>query len=70
MRIGDYYYVYFDHYAAPHYYGAVRSKDLLSWEDRSKEMSFPPGHRHGTIFSVTRAELDKLRSWQSPANPP
>ena len=44
--------VYFDHFAEPQHYGAVRSKDLKVWEDCSKEMSFPPGHRHGTVLRV------------------
>ena len=50
IKIKDEYLVYFDHYAQPHYYGAVRSKDLRHWEDCSKEMSFPKGHRHGTVL--------------------
>jgi beta-xylosidase len=53
IKIKDEYLVYFDHYAQPHYYGAVRSKDLKRWEDCSKEMSFPPGHRHGTVVQVS-----------------
>ncbi|HEY9176002.1 MAG TPA: glycoside hydrolase family 43 protein [Verrucomicrobiae bacterium] len=52
IKIKDEYLVYFDHYTNPHYYGAVRSKDLKRWEDCSKEMNFPPGHRHGTVVQV------------------
>jgi beta-xylosidase len=52
IKIGQEWLVYFDHYAAPHYYGAVRSRDLKAWEDCSKEMQFPPGHRHGTILRI------------------
>ena len=52
IKIKDQYLVYFDHYAQPHYYGAVRSKDLQHWEDCSKEMSFPQGHRHGTVLRI------------------
>jgi beta-xylosidase len=52
IRIKDEYLVYFDHYAKPHYYGARRSKDLRHWEDCSKEMSFPAGHRHGTVLRI------------------
>ncbi len=53
IKIKDEYLVYFDHYTKPHYYGAARSRDLKRWEDCSKEMSFPPGHRHGTVVRVT-----------------
>jgi hypothetical protein len=53
MKIADEYIVYFDHYARPHYYGAVRSRDLKTWEDCSKEVAFPPGHRHGTVIRIS-----------------
>jgi hypothetical protein len=53
IKIGDSYFVYFDHYADPHFYGAMRSKDLQNWEDCSKEMTFPVGHRHGTVLRVS-----------------
>lgn len=53
IKIGNEYLVYFDHYAQPQYYGAVRSQDLRKWEDCSREMSFPKGHRHGTVLRVS-----------------
>jgi hypothetical protein len=52
--------VYFDHYGAPPYYGATRSKDLLHWEDCSKEMSFPRGQRHGTVIEINRKVAERL----------
>ena len=60
IRIKDEYLVYFDHYAAPHYYGAARSKDLQHWEECSKEMSFPAGHRHGTVLTVPNHIAQRL----------
>ncbi len=48
IRIGDEYLIYFDHYVKPPYYGALRSKDLVHWEDVSKQVHFPQGTRHGT----------------------
>jgi hypothetical protein len=62
IRIGEWLYVYFDHYAAPHYYGAVRSKDLKTWEDVSKQMSFPPDHRHGTVVRIPPEITVRLRA--------
>lgn len=53
LKIGDTWFCYFDHYASPHYYGAVRSKDLKHWEDCSKEMKFPADYRHGTAIKVS-----------------
>jgi len=60
IKIRDEYLVYFDHYAPPHYYGAVRSKDLRHWEDCSKELSFPKGHRHGTVLRISSRVADRL----------
>jgi beta-xylosidase len=62
VRIKDEYLVYFDHYAQPQYYGAVRSKDLKQWEDCSREMTFPPGHRHGTVLRIPEALARQLQA--------
>jgi hypothetical protein len=64
IRIKDEYLVYFDHYAEPHYYGAVRSKDLQRWEDCSKEMSFPAGHRHGRVLKISSRIARRLLAMQ------
>lgn len=62
IKIGKYYYVYFDHYTKPHYYGAYRSTDLKSWEDVSSTISFPKGMRHGSIIKITRKQAKKLEN--------
>jgi len=59
LKIGDYLYVYFDKYL-DHCYGAVRSKDGVTWEDVSAQIIFPEGTRHGTAFTVTEKILDRL----------
>ena len=59
LQVGDYVYVYFDKYRN-HKYGAVRSKDMVNWEDVSDQISFPSGTRHGTAFPVTKAVFEKL----------
>ena len=51
--------VYFDKYR-DHKYGAVQSQDLINWTDISDKISLPKGIRHGSIFKVTRTELDRL----------
>ena len=61
LKVGAEYLVYFDHYASPHYYGAVRSKDLAHWEDCSSLMAFPKDHRHGTALHVSPTILEGLR---------
>ena len=57
LKIGDTWFCYFDHYTGDggHYYGAVRSKDLKTWEDCSQEMKFPAGHHHGTVIEIDEA---------------
>ena len=61
LQVGDYMYVYFDKYRE-HKYGAVRSTDLIHWEDVSDSISFPKGTRHGTAFTVDKEVLEKLLS--------
>jgi beta-galactosidase len=51
LEVGEYVYVYFDKYMN-HQYGAVRSKNMLDWEDVSDQVSFPEGVRHGTAFKI------------------
>lgn len=59
IRIGDYYVVYFDCYM-DHHYGAVRSRDLKTWEDATPLLSFPEGVRHGTVLRVPRSVVKRL----------
>ncbi len=58
-RIGKYWFLYFDDYAKGGY-GALRSTDLVEWQDISSDMSFPRGIRHGTILSVPRERVKHL----------
>lgn len=59
LQVGEYVYVYFDKYMEGRY-GAIRSKDMKSWEDVSDQVSFPVGIRHGTAFKVDRSVLEGL----------
>lgn len=52
--------VYFDKYRE-HAYGAVASTDLKTWTDASDKVSFPKGARHGTVLTISQAELNKLK---------
>jgi len=60
IRTGDEFLIYFDHYVAPQYYGAVRSRDLIHWEDVSQKVHFPQGARHGTVVQVSEDVVAKL----------
>lgn len=59
LQVGEYVYVYFDKYRDKKY-GAVRSKDMIHWEDVSDQVSFPQGIRHGTAFSVPESVFEQL----------
>lgn len=59
LKTKDSWIVYFDQYI-DHRMGAVRSKDLVNWEDISDQIYFPDGTRHGTVFTVTKEEFEKL----------
>jgi len=51
-RIGDEWWIYFDHYARPQRCGALRTRDWKSFEDMTEEVAFPPDHRHGTVVRI------------------
>jgi Glycosyl hydrolases family 43 len=59
IKIGGQWIVYFDKYR-DRQYGAVTSTDLIKWEDISDKIRMPQGIRHGSIFTVTKNELETL----------
>jgi hypothetical protein len=63
-KVGAEWVLYYDEYTR-HKMGAVKSSDLITWEDVSDQLSFPEGSRHGTIFMVNRKILDRLLDYQS-----
>jgi hypothetical protein len=60
LRIGEDYVVFYDCYREGHY-GAMRSKDLKTWEDVSTQIAIPRGARHGTIIRVPESVIAPLR---------
>jgi beta-xylosidase len=60
IKIGGWWHVYFDRYR-DHEYGAVRSKDLVHWEDIGDQLVMPAGIRHGTVLRVPRVIVDGLK---------
>lgn len=59
VKVGNEWVVYFDKYR-DHKYGAIASTDLKNWQEVSEKISLPPGIRHGTIFTITKTELEPL----------
>ncbi len=57
VKMGERWIVYFDKYME-HQYGAVTSTDLVNWTDISDKIEMPKGIRHGTVFMITKDELN------------
>lgn len=51
--------IYYDSYRLKRY-GAMRTADFKTFTDISDSISVPKGHKHGTIFKVTRKQLNLL----------
>ncbi len=62
IALGGEFYIYFDHYLRPQYYGAVKSADLEHWQDISSQVSFPRGARHGTVLKVPEDVVRNLQN--------
>lgn len=60
LQVGEYVYVYFDKYTE-NVFGAIRSKDMVHWEDVSEQVRFPEDMRHGTAFTVKERVLTGLK---------
>jgi beta-xylosidase len=66
LQVGADVIVYYDAYTSKHY-GALRSRDLVNWEDVTKQMHFPDEGtplrmRHGTAIAVPAALVKSLRA--------
>ncbi len=59
LKVGDAWLVYFDEYTRKRY-GAMRTRDFLTWEDVSDAVRFPNGARHGTTLTVSRSVVAAL----------
>jgi hypothetical protein len=68
IQIGDYKLVYFDCYR-DHHYGAMRSKDMKTWQDITDQLSMPPGIRHGTVIAVSAQVMTSLAAASPAPNP-
>lgn len=59
-KIGDDYMIYFDMYQEK-IYGAMKTKDFVSFEDITGSVSLPEGHKHGTIVNVPQSIIENLK---------
>lgn len=55
------YLIYYDQYKDK-IYGAMKTTDFKSFTDYTKLVNVPEGHKHGTIFMVSKKTLNRLIS--------
>lgn len=61
-RIGEEWWIYFDHYTKPQGYGAIRTRDWKTFEDVSDQVSFPADHRHGAVVKISEELAKRLQA--------
>ncbi len=59
IKIGKNWHLYFDKYRLRKY-GLLVSTDLTTWIDKSDDLEYPDGLRHGTVFKVSEKNLNRL----------
>lgn len=59
VKVGDDWLIYYDSYGDKTYRG-VKTRDFKRFTEVTDQMSFPEGLKHGTVFAVTRAQLEHL----------
>ncbi|MES2647029.1 MAG: glycoside hydrolase family 43 protein [Bacteroidota bacterium] len=62
-KVKDGYLVYYDQYKDK-IYGAMKTKDFVSFTDITRQVSVPEGHKHGTIFLVDKKTMKGLLQMQ------
>ena len=58
-KVGDWWYIYYDSYRYK-IYGAHRTKDFKVFQDQTGTVSFPVGHKHGTVFMADERLVEGL----------
>ncbi|MBS1503324.1 MAG: glycoside hydrolase family 43 protein [Bacteroidetes bacterium] len=59
-KAGEDWLIYYDSYRQKKF-GAVRTQDFKTFVNISDQVSVPEGHKHGTIFKVTKKTLKRLK---------
>lgn len=56
--VKGWYYIYYDSYRHG-IYGAARTRDFVRFRDQTGAVSFPVGHKHGTVFMARRGDCEE-----------
>lgn len=57
--VNGWWYIYYDWYRQ-FIYGAQRTKDFKHFQDQTGAVSFPDGHKHGTVFMAPEELVETL----------
>jgi hypothetical protein len=70
VKVGGDWVVYYDHYRAPRArYEGVKTSDWVHWTSVNDRMKFPDAAKHGSFFTVSDAEAERLLArHDAPAN--
>jgi hypothetical protein len=58
-KVGEWYYIYYDSYRHK-IYGAHRTKDFKTFQNQTGTVTFPVGHKHGTVFMADEQLVEGL----------
>lgn len=61
IKIHGSWHLYFDKYILKKY-GLLVSNDFINWTEKSDQLEYPSGMRHGTAFRVAQNILDALKN--------
>ena len=61
-KVGDDYLIYYDQYKDK-IYGAMKTTDFKTFTDYTQQVMVPAGHKHGTVFKVSKKTLNPLISY-------
>ena len=51
LKLGNEWMIYYDAYQEGHY-GAAITRDFKTFSDATRKVSFPEGHKHGTVLRI------------------
>ena len=64
--VNGWWYIYYDWYRQ-FIYGAQRTKDFKHFQDQTGAVSFPEGHKHGTVFMAPEELVENLIKYNTRA---
>jgi hypothetical protein len=67
IKAGNEWLIYYDAYREKKY-GALKTTDFKTFTDVANQVSVPVGHKHGTIFKVSKKMLKKLQAASAEIN--